>query len=1271
MSDSPSIYIPMDRRQALASGKTLPDRTVGAALFADISGFTPLTEGLAKELGRRRGAEELTKQLNMIYGGLITEVERYHGSVIGFSGDAITCWLDGDDGLRATACALSMQQVMQQFETIRTPSGLTFPLAIKVAIAAGPARRFRVGDLKIQYWDVLAGATLDRLAAAEHEAESGEVVISAEVARQLDSDLQISEWRDDQASAARFAVVSGLKRDLEADPWPTLAPDALPEEIVRPWVLPATYERVKSGQDRFQAELRPAVALFLRFGGIDYDQDDEAGEKLDAYVHWVQSTAVRYDGALLQLTIGDKGSYIYLAFGAPVAHEDDAARAALAALQLRSTPPELAFIEAAQIGISKGRMRVGPYGSPERRTYGVLGEHTNLAARLMQNAPPGDVLVSLAAQKDAVAAFEWEDCPPLQVKGKAEPVIVFRLVAPNVRQESHLKESRYALPLVGRKSELAQVEQQLDHVFAGRGQILGITAEAGLGKSRLVAEIVRRASDQQMDILTGECQSYGTNISYHVWWNIWHDFFGLDPGWALEKQVRSLEASLVAVSPRLARRLPLLGVVLNLSIPHNDLTQSMDAELRKASLEALLVDCVRVRAKMNPLVFVLDDAHWLDPLSNDLLEVVGRAIANLPVLILMAYRPPELEHLQGPRVVSLPHCTVMSLTDFTPGEAERLIILKLAQVSGSETKLPTVFIERITERAQGNPFYIEELVNYLHDRGIDPSQVGALEQIDLPNSLHSLILSRIDRLSESQKITLKVASIIGRLFRRSWLWGVDPELGEQTQVIADLQELSRIDLTPLDQVEPDEVYLFKHIVTREVAYESLPFATRALLHGQLGVFIEHFYAQELEQYVELLAYHYDFSHLEDKKREYLRKAGDAAQAAYANEPAIDYYRRLLPLLPEDERMDILLKLGDVLELVGEWGDAGKLYEQALTLAEAQGNQTTLAESQRDLGSLRRKEGDFAGAETWFERARRNFEGLGDLAGAGRVLAEIGEVYRLKGDYAAAETSFQESLLLTDTVEERRARLPARAGVLKSAGTLANQQGDLARARQMYEESLSILRELDDKPGVASLLNNLGVVAMHQEDYPTAQPLYEESLAIMREIGYRWAVGQLLNNLALVIRYQGDSVTAREMLEESVAVRRALGDKWGIANSLSSLTNLLVHLSKYEGVRDMLDESLRINQELGDRTAIAYCLEDFASLAAGTGHPEQALRLAGAAAALRADIGGPLAAGEQAALDRTLKPARASLDEQDQAAAWESGQALSMEVAIAEALQGQD
>ncbi len=315
-------YIPIDRRHALTQGRALPERAVGVALFADISGFTPLTEALARDLGPKRGVEELTKLVDVIYGALISEVHRFHGTAVNFSGDAVTCWFD-DDGqvgtgtLSAAACALAMQQVMHQFATVSTPSGGTVSLAIKVVLSGGPVRRFCVGDPKIQYTDVLAGATLDRLAATEHLASRGEVLADEAVIAAAAGRLSVLDWRLGEGGF-RAAVVGGLVGEVAARPWPTLAPEALPEAVVRPWLLPGIYERIQAGQDRFLAELRSAVTLFLRFGGIDYEADDAAGEKLDAYIGRVQHIAAQYEGSLLQVTIGDKGSYLYIAFGAPV-----------------------------------------------------------------------------------------------------------------------------------------------------------------------------------------------------------------------------------------------------------------------------------------------------------------------------------------------------------------------------------------------------------------------------------------------------------------------------------------------------------------------------------------------------------------------------------------------------------------------------------------------------------------------------------------------------------------------------------------------------------------------------------------------------------------------------------------------------------------------------------------------------------------------------------------------------------------------------------------
>jgi DNA-binding response OmpR family regulator/predicted metal-dependent HD superfamily phosphohydrolase len=420
-----SVYLPMDRRQALVRGESLPDRASGSALFADISGFTPLTAALARELGLRRGAEELTRLLNEVYGVLIAEVHRYGGNVIGFSGDAITCWLDGDTGQHAVACGLAMQAAMAPFTSVQTPAGTPVSLAIKVAVAAGPVRRFLVGDPDIQNVEVIAGRTLDHLADAEHQANRGEVVVTAEILEQAGNQLMVSEWRVDHETGQRFAVVAGLTGTVSDRPWPELPPNSLADSRCRPWLWPTVHQRVTSGTKQFLAELRPVAALFLQFGGIDYDADDGAGQKLDAFVRWVQTIIDHHQGTFVQLTVGDKGSYLYAAFGAPVAHQDDEVRAVRAALALELPPPELSFVTGIQMGLSRGRMRTGAYGSTTQRTYGALGDNTNLAARLMQ-AAQGGILCDEGVYQAAHMHLGFEALPPIQVKGKVEPVAIYR-----------------------------------------------------------------------------------------------------------------------------------------------------------------------------------------------------------------------------------------------------------------------------------------------------------------------------------------------------------------------------------------------------------------------------------------------------------------------------------------------------------------------------------------------------------------------------------------------------------------------------------------------------------------------------------------------------------------------------------------------------------------------------------------------------------------------------------------------------------------------------
>ena len=520
--DDPEAYIARDRRQALAERRDMPDRVRGAGIFADISGFTPLTEALTSELGSQRGSEELTANLDRVFHAVIAELDAYGGDVIYFSGDAITGWIDGDDGVRATAAALAIQDAMDRVGTIVTPNGNTVQLAVKVAVAVGDARRFVVGDPTIQLIDVLAGRLVDDLAEAEHHADKGEVVLDPSAVAALGDRVRLRELRGD-GDGARFGVVDELR--AAAQRTEVVEPPPLEDELVRPWLLPAVWDRIRTGRGEFLAEIRPAYPLFVRFGGIDYDEDDEAIDKLDTFVRRAQQVLVGFGGNVLQLTLGDKGAYLYGVFGSPTAHEDDAARAAAAALELRELGRTTAATEI-QVGIAHGRLRSGTYGHQMRRTFVCLGDAVNLAARLMSKAPAGSVYVSDDVRAAAGDTYIWEALDGLVLKGKAAPVAAHVLTGS--LQGASRRRLRFELPLIGREEELALLDESLEQSVAGAGVIVAISAEAGMGKSRLVAEFVRNVRRRGLFVGFGECQSFGTSTGYFVWREIWRRLLRLE-----------------------------------------------------------------------------------------------------------------------------------------------------------------------------------------------------------------------------------------------------------------------------------------------------------------------------------------------------------------------------------------------------------------------------------------------------------------------------------------------------------------------------------------------------------------------------------------------------------------------------------------------------------------------------------------------------------------------------------------------------------------------
>ena len=1272
MSESPVAYIPTDRRHALVAGADLPGRTTGAALFADISGFTPLTEALVKALGTQRGTEELPVHLNRIYDALVAQVDNHRGSVLTFSGDAITCWFDesGNGGWtdaasgarpspeqRATSCAIAIQTIMQQFAQIDFPGVGVVALAVKVAVAAGPVVRFLVGEPSIQIIDVMAGETLQRLARAEHLAERGDVVIDEATVNALDEAHNVVEWRVDHETDERFAVVRSIDVQITPDPWPELPADVLSPEEVRPWLSPPVAQRLFAGKGEFLTELRPLVSMFVRFAGIDYDEDVDARSHLDTFVRAVENILDPYESYLLQITIGDKGSYFHTCFGAPIAHGDDVIRAALAAIELAAL--RVPVVRDLQIGVAQGRARTGAYGGVTRRTYGVLGDDVNLSARLMQAAHPDEVLVDENVRKAAGDAFVWEAIAPLQLKGKSRPTQAYRLIGPAERETLGIRVPDYGLPMVGRRAELAQVLDLLDRASGGRGQVLGVTGEAGMGKSRLVAEVMRAARAHDMVIFGGECQSFGVNASYLLWQNVFRSLFGLDHNDPVADQIDAIERQLTEINPLLVERLPLLSVVLNIPIADNELTATFDASLRKVSLEALLVEFVRYCARETPMVFVLEDVHWIDPLSRDLLRVLSRVAADLPLIMILAYRPADLALRTSFQVNSLAHFTEVVLSDLPDEDIASLVEAKLRQLYGDDVEADQDLVAELSVRAQGNPFYIEEILNFLDDRGVDPRSRNPLAQVALPDSLYSLILGRIDHLTEDQKTAIKVASVIGRLFYAAMLTGVYPPFAEREGLENDLDILADLELTVLEAPDPELSYLFKHVLTQEVAYETLSFATRAMLHDQIGQYIERGNPDLVEQQVDVLAHHYDRSENQAKRREYLRKAGEAAQSAGANLSAISYYERVLPLVAGEERVEVLLQLAQVQELVGDWAVAEALMRDGLSVSSGiEDRQVGVhgeARSRHALGVLERKRGQYVAALELLEQARASFNAIDNASGASRVTAEIGELYRLQGRYTESLQLYADSLAMAERITDHVTGQAARAHALKGSGVVATWQGDYEAARKFYDESMAIRRELSDKPGVAVLLNNQAVIARFLQDLDAARRLNDESLLLLREVGDQWAVGQLLNNQACVASDQGDYGQARVLLNESLSIRRQLGDRVGLALSLTTLADVVIDEGDFAAAVPILDESLAINRELGDNTMIAYVVEDYAAVAAASGRSEQALRLGGFASALRSAIGAPLPPSEQERVERLLAPAKAAVDTVTTEACWAEGQ----------------
>jgi len=1226
-----AAYVPPSiARAALKEASPAPptkpeaERFRAAILFADISGFTPLTEALAQR--GLEGPEELTRLLNGYFSRMIALIEAHGGEVAQFSGDAVTVVFPAaDEGLgvatrRAMQAAEAMQAAMSEFAALETSAG-PVALGMKIGIGAGEILAASVGGLFDRWEHVIAGDPLRQMAQAEHQAGRGEIVLSPE-------------------AEAVIAPGRVTPRPLAQPDWSGVQDPAAVEAVLRAYVPGVVIAWLEEELQEWLAVLRPMSVLFTGVAGIDYARPG-AFERLHTFLRAAQEIIRRCEGTISRLAVDDKGTVMLVLFGAPPrAHENDPERALRCALDLQAAVETQGL--QLSIGAATGRVFAGPVGSPTRREYTVMGDAVNLAARLMNVAGIGQVRCDYETYRSARGRLAFDLLSPVRVKGKAGLIRIYRPTGELGRRSA--EEATGAL--IGRRAELDRLAVALDHVQAGGSRVLLIEGEAGIGKSRLVEELTGLMRERGVAGLIGAGRSIEQQTPYRAWRDIFSSYFGLDEVDDPAERRRRVEAHVRDVAPELEERIPLLNDVLNLGLPESDLTASLDIHLRHDSLISLLLALLRAWAAERPLVLALEDAHWLDTLSWDLTVQVARAltVVRAPLLLVVVMRPMEAEAGRSePQILANMEVTEhLSLQSLPPDETLALAASRLGVGAGG---LPGPVAELVRSRAGGNPFFAEELVYALRDNGLitvetEKGQTHCVVSGDLnraaqrlPDTIQGIVLSRIDRLPPEEQLTLKVAAVIGRTFVYTTLHDT---LGEHMEIThrllrTYLDDLASLDLTPLEAPEPELTYIFKHIITQEVAYETLLFAQRRQLHRAVGLWyrrrfgdgVDQIAGKELESslapYYPLLVYHWHQAGDEDQERRYTGLAGKWAAAQFANVEAAGYFSRALELTPETDlaaRYDLLLAREAVNDLRGEREAQARDLAILSALAEEMGDDRRGAEVALRQASYCEATSDYVAALEAVQRAIERAARTEELADDSEGYIAWGKVLWRQGEYEAAHAPLERALALALTASNRRAE----ARALYYLGDVYLYQGDYPPAQEHYRQALEIYRADSRRQGEADSLSNLGVIHYELGDCPAARDHYEQALSIFRAIGDRRGETLALNNLGTVYCDLGDYETARKYHQQALDIRVTIGDRWGEANSLVNLG--LVHhgLGENEAAWECCQQALEIQREIGDRRGEGYSLTYRGFALEGLGELEAAGEAYGEAMCLRRELG---------------------------------------------------
>ena len=616
---------------------------------------------------------------------------------------------------------------------------------------------------------------------------------------------------------------------------------------------------------------------------------EEVHQIMDGCFKILMEEIHRYEGTINQFT----GDGVMALFGAPVAHEDHAQRACYAALSIqravgdygekvmKDTGAEFKM----RIGLNSGPVIVGSIGDDLRMDYTAVGDTTNLAARIQQITKPGQICVSEETHNIIRDYFQDELAEETALKGKAQPQRIYHMISerPGVTTRFQAGMVRGITDLVGRRPEMEALMGALERAKEGEGQVVDIVGEAGVGKSRLVFEF-QRMFEEEVTFLAGNCIQYGRNINFFTVIDIVKGAFGIEEG-LTEKEVGNLIEE--KATEELAQMIPFYRSLLSLNVDDPKFN-ALEPEGRKFGTFEAVKNLLFSLSKQKPLVVFLDDVQWIDNISEALFSYFARCIIDQSGLMFAAYRPEG-----SPPWAQGAHYQRLGIETLSSRSSVKLI-RNMLDVPTLEPELE----EKIVEKTEGNPFFVEEIVRELLDRG-DIVKSGEkyicarpIDQCEIPNTVQGVLAARMDRLSEDLKRTMQVASVIGRDFMFRLLKSI-MELGEELRT--QMTNLVGLEILYEKTLYPELEYIFKHALTQEVAYESLLKQRRQEIHGRVARTIEELYADQIQEHYESLAHHYDRSGNTIKAVEYLLLSGEKSNQYGAVQAACEFLEKALEI----------------------------------------------------------------------------------------------------------------------------------------------------------------------------------------------------------------------------------------------------------------------------------------------------------------------------------------------------------------------------------------